>query len=69
MIEPKKLSSQEIETWLAELNQSVEEKWQLKDNKLHKQFMFRDFVSAMAFMQSAAEQANAMKHHPEWCNS
>jgi len=69
MSKPEQLSSSEIATQLTRLNQSTEEKWQLLDGKLHKKFVFRNFTSAMAFMQSAAEQAETMNHHPEWCNT
>ena len=69
MPEPEKLSSLEIDIQLARLNQTTEEKWQILDGKLHKQFIFRDFSAAMAYMQAAALQAEVMNHHPEWCNT
>jgi 4a-hydroxytetrahydrobiopterin dehydratase len=31
-------------------------------------YKFKDFRAAMAFMNRAAEIAEAMNHHPEWTN-
>jgi len=63
-----KLASKDVEQELASLNRGLTTAWQRTGNKLHKQFIFPDFVTAMRFMQSAAEKAEAMDHHPEWCN-
>ncbi|CAM9393014.1 unnamed protein product [Heterosigma akashiwo] len=35
---------------------------------LQKNFMFKDFNEAWAFMSRAALVAEKMDHHPEWCN-
>lgn len=42
--------------------------WQNKDNKLEKEFVFRDFMEAFAFMTRVAFVAEKMNHHPEWKN-
>jgi len=42
--------------------------WSLVGGKLHKAFVFRDFVEAWGFMSAAALVAEAMGHHPEWSN-
>lgn len=42
--------------------------WIEKDGKLHKRFRFEDFATAMRFVNAAAEDAEAMDHHPEWRN-
>jgi len=68
MPETIKLSPAEIEKQFITLNQSTKDKWQLVNGKLHKQFVFKDFIHAMAFMKKASEQAETMNHHPEWCN-
>jgi len=35
---------------------------------IHKTFKFENFKQAFAFMTRAAEKAEQMNHHPEWCN-
>ena len=42
--------------------------WQLRDGKLHREFVFADFVAAFGFMTRAALVAKRMNHHPEWFN-
>ena len=42
--------------------------WAAQQDKLCKQFEFKDFVEAFGFMTSVALIAEAMIHHPEWSN-
>jgi 4a-hydroxytetrahydrobiopterin dehydratase len=42
--------------------------WSLVAGKLHREYRFGDFVTAFGFMASVALVAEAMNHHPEWCN-
>ena len=42
--------------------------WSLENGKLHKEFVFKDFVDAFGFMTKAALHAEKMDHHPEWFN-
>lgn len=42
--------------------------WELKKDKLHREFGFDDFVRAFGFMSAAAIVAEKMDHHPEWSN-
>lgn len=42
--------------------------WSLQDNKLHREFMFSDFIAAFGFMAQAALIAERSNHHPEWFN-
>ena len=42
--------------------------WGLKEAKLHRQFVFGDFVEAFGFMSRVALLAEAANHHPEWSN-
>jgi 4a-hydroxytetrahydrobiopterin dehydratase len=42
--------------------------WSLVGGKLHREYRFPDFVAAFGFMTRAALVAEAMNHHPEWCN-
>jgi 4a-hydroxytetrahydrobiopterin dehydratase len=43
--------------------------WKLERLKLHKDFKFKDFKEAFAFMTCVATYAEELKHHPEWSNS
>ncbi|HTD93096.1 MAG TPA: 4a-hydroxytetrahydrobiopterin dehydratase [Chitinophagaceae bacterium] len=43
--------------------------WKETDNKLHRQFKFKDFSEAFAFMTRVALAAEKMDHHPEWKNT
>ncbi len=42
--------------------------WSLQENKLHRQFVFNDFVMAFGFMSQIALIAERCNHHPEWSN-
>lgn len=42
--------------------------WKEKDNYLEKNFKFKDFVHAFAFMTRVAFIAEKMNHHPDWNN-
>ncbi|HQV75199.1 MAG: 4a-hydroxytetrahydrobiopterin dehydratase [Flavobacteriales bacterium] len=42
--------------------------WQEKDNKLCREFKFKNFSEAFAFMSRVALAAEKMDHHPEWTN-
>ncbi len=58
-----KLSDKEIEEQLKQLPQ-----WQLRDDKLYRQWKFTDFVEAFGFMAKVALLAERANHHPEWRN-
>lgn len=60
---PPILSESELRAALESLDD-----WQVRDGKLHRTFVFRDFVDAFGFMSRAALCAERMDHHPEWCN-
>ncbi len=60
---PKLLSSSEINTRLAALAG-----WEVKNNALYREFKFRDFKGAFAFMTRVAFEAEALNHHPNWAN-
>ena len=42
--------------------------WQEKNNTLYRQFTFKDFSEAFAFMTRVAFLAEKMNHHPNWSN-
>lgn len=42
--------------------------WQKQNNQLYKEFVFRDFAEAFAFMKEVALIAEARNHHPRWLN-
>lgn len=42
--------------------------WRLRDGKLHRLFVFRDFGEAFGFMTRSALLAERLDHHPEWLN-
>jgi len=42
--------------------------WEEKDNRLHRQFMFKNFSEAFAFMTRVAILAEKQNHHPYWTN-
>jgi 4a-hydroxytetrahydrobiopterin dehydratase len=42
--------------------------WQDKNNSLYKEFKFKNFKEAFAFMQKVAEAAEQYNHHPKWLN-
>lgn len=43
--------------------------WTLRDDKLRREYRFRDFVTAFGFMSSVALCAERLGHHPEWSNT
>ncbi len=63
MPRPKALSTDEINVRLASLDG-----WALENGKLHRKFVFANFIEAFGFMTSAALVAEKMDHHPEWSN-
>ncbi len=42
--------------------------WQEKDKQLVRQFTFKDFKQAFAFMTEVAVAAEELNHHPWWSN-
>ncbi len=42
--------------------------WTEEDNKLRREFKFKDFSEAFAFMVRVALIAEKLDHHPEWSN-
>ncbi|MBU3663516.1 MAG: pterin-4-alpha-carbinolamine dehydratase [Bacteroidetes bacterium] len=44
------------------------EPWVEVDQKLYKQFVFKDFPEALSWMLKAAFVIEKLNHHPEWSN-
>lgn len=42
--------------------------WQEKNKSLYREFKFKDFNQAFSFMESVAEVATSLDHHPKWTN-
>ena len=40
--------------------------WSAQEDKLHKTFTFKDFVTAMAFLNRVAVVAESEAHHPDF---
>jgi 4a-hydroxytetrahydrobiopterin dehydratase len=59
----KKLSDAEIQALLPKLPG-----WKIVGGKLHQEYKCKDFVAAFGNMTRVALVAEAMNHHPEWCN-
>lgn len=58
-----KLSEEQIKAELQGL-----QGWSVVNGKLHKDFVFDDFIGAFGFMCKAAMHIEKMNHHPEWFN-
>jgi 4a-hydroxytetrahydrobiopterin dehydratase len=63
MPKPANLTEGQIQYALQELPG-----WSVAEGKLHREFRFRSFAEAFAFMTRVAIEAHAMDHHPEWSN-
>lgn len=58
----KPLASEEIREYLAELKTP----WEVfEDKKIRREFRFKNFVKAMAFVDCVADIAEAEDHHPD----
>jgi 4a-hydroxytetrahydrobiopterin dehydratase len=60
MAEPRVLSEQEVQAALAQLDG-----WELRDGRLRRQYTFRTFLRAIAFVNSVAYVAESHGHHPD----
>ena len=43
--------------------------WDVKGQKIIKEWQFGNFITAFGFISKVALVAEAMNHHPEWSNS
>ncbi len=58
-----KATEQQIQAFLARHTH-----WQVNEQKLHREFIFKNFIQAFGFMTQAAIVAERDNHHPEWFN-
>lgn len=42
--------------------------WSIRNDKLYKKFIFKNFIDAFGFMSKVAISAEKQNHHPEWSN-
>ena len=59
------LSKNEIQINLKLLNSN----WKLVNNKIQREFIFKDFLSAFNFIKEIADLAENLNHHPDIFNS
>ncbi|MBV9156910.1 MAG: 4a-hydroxytetrahydrobiopterin dehydratase [Acidobacteriaceae bacterium] len=59
----EKLDQQEIHSALQQLSG-----WEIRNEKLHRDYKFPDFAHAIGFMTTAAVLIEKKNHHPEWFN-
>jgi 4a-hydroxytetrahydrobiopterin dehydratase len=60
MVEPQVFTDEQVQAGLAALDG-----WELRDGRLRKQFTFRTFLRAIAFVNSVAYLAEGAGHHPD----
>ena len=61
----KALSKREVSEFL---NLHLKE-WSYEKDAIKRDFKFKSFVEAFAFMTSVALKAEKLNHHPDWSNS
>ncbi|ORU90875.1 MAG: hypothetical protein A6F71_07905 [Cycloclasticus sp. symbiont of Poecilosclerida sp. M] len=59
----EKANKEDIQSFLSSFPE-----WSLLDGKLHREFIFNNFIEAFGFMTKAAILAEKSNHHPEWFN-
>lgn len=59
----EKLTEAEIQRQLEKLDE-----WELKNEKLYRELVFKNFIEAFGFMSKVAILAEKANHHPEWFN-
>ena len=60
---PPQLSQEQLDEAMRTLP-----RWSLLEGKLHREYSFKNFVNAFAWMSACAMIAEKMDHHPEWSN-
>ncbi len=58
-----KATNEEIQAFIVEHSA-----WSVENGKLHREYVFGNFVQAFGFMTQVALVAERADHHPEWFN-
>ena len=53
------------ETEIAERLQKLNNRWTLQGDEIRKQYTFKDFLAAIAFVNRLAPEAETADHHPD----
>ena len=59
------MKKQEIENLIKNINKD----WNVVDNSIKRDFLFKDFKYAFKFMSDVAVVAEEINHHPTWTNT
>ena len=59
----EKSTDEAVDAFLSKYN-----RWSIKEDKLHREYRFKDFTHAFGFMSMVALVAEKTNHHPEWLN-
>ncbi len=62
-MQPVKASDEQINEFISQFSA-----WSIKNSKLHREYVFSNFVQAFGFMTEVALIAERANHHPEWFN-
>ena len=62
-MKPALATEEEIDAFADQYNH-----WTIESGKLHREYIFKDFIEAFGFMSKAAILAEKANHHPEWSN-
>lgn len=60
---PSRATDEQIREFISQFGS-----WTIKDSKLHREYVFNNFVQAFGFMTEVALIAERADHHPEWFN-
>ena len=56
------------EKHLPDLLKTKNLEWNISNNSIQKEFVFKNFIEAFGFMSRVAILAEKQNHHPEWSN-
>lgn len=60
---PVKATNEQIQAFISQFSS-----WSIEKSKLHREYVFSNFVQAFGFMTEVALIAERTDHHPEWFN-